>query len=90
MAKKDNASIVLADSIALRDNRFNFKEVSGILGKAISQQRMARESGSGQSVESIVDNAVASMPDSRVPPFMRQAPAQPVIMSPMIEIYDDE
>ena len=70
VAKKDNASIVLSDSVALSDSRVNFKELSGFLGKAISALREARDSGTEKSAEDILGIVTSGMASSEVPCFL--------------------
>mmetsp|Transcript_22737 Transcript_22737/g.39963 ORF Transcript_22737/g.39963 Transcript_22737/m.39963 type:complete len:103 (+) Transcript_22737:3-311(+) len=70
VTKKDNASLVLSDSVALSDARVNFKDISGFLGKAVSALREAREGRTSSSAESILDREVTRIPMSELPTFL--------------------
>lgn len=73
-AKKDNAHIVLSDSVALQDARVNFKDLSGFLGNALSALREARRKGKDpNSADEIMDGVVCGMvqsQNSELPSFL--------------------
>ena len=74
MSKKDNAAIVLSDSIALQDNRVSYRDLSGFLGNAMSALRSARIDGTEICADETLSNLITQMRGSkeRLPTFLRK------------------
>ena len=68
-AKKENASIVLSDKVALTDSRICFKDLSGFLKSAIKTFRGRRQAGGGgvQDISDMDDGSIDRCSDGYTP-----------------------
>lgn len=71
-AKRNNASIILSDTVALHDARMNYKELSGFLGMALEALREARSNPLECSPKKVLDGVIKSMRSSNksLPSFL--------------------
>ncbi|KAG7361311.1 SNF2-related protein [Nitzschia inconspicua] len=61
MAKRNNAAIILSDTVALHDARMDYKELSGFLGRALEVLRYERRRGGQTSIKQILDSVIENM-----------------------------